>query len=88
LVSKLDIFSQAMSAAAVAKVGYEGYRKNEDIVIPGWKNRLMVTGIGFLPRLATRKIVGKMQGICLSDLGSSKNRKVKHDNREVHRSRV
>lgn len=30
---------------------------------PGWKNRLMVTGVGFLPRFATRKMVGKMQGI-------------------------
>ena len=62
-MGKLDIFSQAMSAAAVAKVGYEGYRKNQDVVIPGWKNRLMMIGIGFLPRFATRKIVGKMQGI-------------------------
>jgi len=60
----LDMFSsQKMSAAAVAKAGYEGYRKNEDVVIPGWKNRLMVTGVGFLPRFATRKMVGKMQGI-------------------------
>ena len=60
----LDMFSsQKMSAAAVAKAGYEGYRKNEDVVIPGWRNRLMVTGVGFLPRFATRKMVGKMQGI-------------------------
>jgi len=63
LASKLDIFSQSLSAVAVAKVGYEGYRKNVDVIIPGWKNRLMETGIGFLPRFATRKIVGKMQGI-------------------------
>jgi len=63
-MGKLDMFSsQAMSAAAVAKAGYDGYRKNEEIVIPGWKNRLMVTSVGFLPRFATRKIVGKMQGI-------------------------
>ena len=62
-MGKLDIFSQAMSAAAVAKVGYEGFRKNEDVVIPGWKNRLMVTFVGFLPRFANRKIVGEMQGI-------------------------
>jgi len=47
----------------VNKAGYEGYRKNTDVVIPGWKNRLMVTGIASLPRFATRKIVGKMQGI-------------------------
>ena len=63
-MDKLEMFSsQAMSAAAVAKAGYDGYRKNKDVVIPGWKNRLMVTGIGFLPRFATRKIIGKMQGI-------------------------
>jgi len=55
--------SQTMSAAAVAKAGYAGYRKNKDVVIPGWKNRLMVAGVGFLPRFVTRKIVGKMQGI-------------------------
>jgi len=61
-MGKLDMFtSQTMTAAAVAKAGYEGYRKNTDVVIPGWKNRLLVTGAGFLPRFATRKIVGKMQ---------------------------
>jgi hypothetical protein len=63
-MNKLELFSsQTMTATDVAKAGYEGYRKNEDVVIPGWRNRLMVTGIGFLPRFATRKIVGKMQGI-------------------------
>ena len=63
-MGKLDMFSsRAMSAAAVAKAGYDGYRKNEDVVIPGWKNRLIVTSVGFLPRFATPKIVGKMQVI-------------------------
>jgi len=63
-MGKLDIFSsQTMTAAAVAKAGYEGYCKNADVVIPGWKNRLLVTGVGFLPRSATRKIVGKMQSL-------------------------
>jgi hypothetical protein len=61
-MGKLDFFSSAaMSAEAVAKAGYEGYRKGDDIVIPGWRNRLMVTGVGFLPRFATRKLVGKIQ---------------------------
>ncbi len=55
--------SQSMSAATVASAGYQAYRKNVDVVIPGWKNRLLVTGSGFLPRFATRKIVGKMQGL-------------------------
>lgn len=61
-MGKLDVFSStAMTAEAVALAGYEGYLKNEDVVIPGWKNRLMVTSAGFLPRFATRKLVGKMQ---------------------------
>jgi len=39
----------------VNKAGYEGYRKNADLVIPGWQNRLMETGIGSDSR--TRKTV-------------------------------
>lgn len=61
-MGKFDFFkSAAMPAEAVAKAGYDGYRNNEDVVIPGWRNRLMVTGVGFLPRFATRKMVGKLQ---------------------------
>lgn len=63
-MGKLKMFSSStMSAKAVAKAGYEGYRNNDDVVIPGWKNRLMVTSAGFLPRFATRKLVGKLQGV-------------------------
>jgi len=63
-MGKLDMFySHAMTVAAVAKADYEGYRKNQDVVIPGWKNRLLATAISFLLRFATRKIVGKMQRI-------------------------
>jgi len=63
-MGKLDMFSShAMLAAGVAKADYKGYRNNVDVVILGWQNRLMVTGIGFLPRFATRKIVAKIQGI-------------------------
>jgi len=62
-MGKLDMFtSQAMSAETVAKAGYEGYRNNDAIVIPGWKNRLMVAATSFLPRIATRKLVARMQG--------------------------
>ncbi|TWT91182.1 Fatty acyl-CoA reductase [Neorhodopirellula pilleata] len=53
--------SGAMPVAEVAKAGYDGYRKNQDVVIPGWKNRLMVTSTSFLPRIATRKLVGRLQ---------------------------
>ncbi len=61
---KLNMFtSNKMSVNAVAQAGYKGYRDNKDVVIPGWKNRLMVTFTGFLPRFITRKMVGKMQAI-------------------------
>ncbi|QDT02037.1 Sulfoacetaldehyde reductase [Rubripirellula lacrimiformis] len=61
-MGKLEMFaSQAMSAEDVAKAGFDGYRKNEDIVVPGWRNRLMATSTSFVPRFLTRKIVGKLQ---------------------------
>ncbi|TWT54893.1 putative ketoacyl reductase [Rubripirellula amarantea] len=63
-MGRLDMFSKStMSALDVAKAGYRGYRNNEDIVIPGWQNRLMVTSTSFLPRIVTRKIVARMQGV-------------------------
>lgn len=63
-MGNLDSFSSsAMSSKAVAIAGYQGYRDNDAIVIPGWKNRLMVASAGLLPRFATRKLVGKMQGV-------------------------
>ncbi len=62
-MSTLGMFTSAtMTAEAVAKAGYEGYRNNEDIVIPGWKNRMLVTSTSFLPRFATRKLIAKLQG--------------------------
>ncbi|QDV26530.1 SDR family NAD(P)-dependent oxidoreductase [Aureliella helgolandensis] len=63
-MGKLDMFSSStMTAQAVAQAGYKGFHKNEDVVIPGWKNRLLVTSVGFLPRFATRKLVGKLQRV-------------------------
>ncbi len=60
-MAKLAMFqSQAMSAKDVAAAGYDGYRSNTDVVIPGWKNRLMKTSSGFLPRFVTRKITAKV----------------------------
>lgn len=65
-MGKLNIFtSSLMTSQVVAKAGYKGYRDNKDVVIPGWKNRLMVTGGGFLPRFATRKLVAKLQDVRL-----------------------
>ena len=51
------------SDTVVNKAGYQGHRKNANLVIPEWKNRLMLTDIGSLPRFATCKITGKMEGI-------------------------
>lgn len=63
-MGKYEFFQSAvMSAKAVAKIGHQGYRNNEDVVIPGWRNRLMVAGVGFLPRFATRKLVAKLQSV-------------------------
>jgi short-subunit dehydrogenase len=61
-MDNLSMFSGGvMPAAEVARAGYDGYRQNKDVVVPGWKNRLMVTSTAFLPRIATRKMVGKLQ---------------------------
>lgn len=63
-MDKLDMFSSAtMSAKDVAQAGYRGYRNNSDVIIPGWKNRLLVSSTSFLPRFATRKLVGKLQRV-------------------------
>lgn len=60
-MSKLAMFkSQAMSASDVAKEGYRAFQKNTDVVIPGWKNRIMKTSVGFLPRFVTRKITASL----------------------------
>lgn len=62
-MNRLEMFSSTtMSARVVAKAGYQGYRDNKAVVIPGWKNRLMVTSSGLLPRFATRKLMAKLQG--------------------------
>lgn len=60
-MSNLAMFkSQAMSAADVAKAGYLAFQNNTDVVIPGWKNRIMKTSAGFLPRFVTRKITARV----------------------------
>ncbi len=60
-MGELPIFqAQAMSAEEVAAAGYHAYRNNTDVLIPGWKNRLMKTSTEFLPRFVTRKITSKV----------------------------
>lgn len=57
------LFSAAADAAGVARTGYDGYRSNSAIVVPGFLNRLGVTLGGFAPRFLTRKIAGRLQKV-------------------------
>ena len=50
-----------MDAAAVARVGYSGFRDGAVTVIPGLMNKLGVTSVKFLPRAVTRRIVRYLQ---------------------------
>lgn len=61
-MNKTKIFSaNAMSAAAVAKVGLNALEANRAIAIPGWKNRLGTYLSRLAPRAITRKLVKKLQ---------------------------
>jgi short-subunit dehydrogenase len=46
-----------MDAPTVARIGYKGLMKNKAVVIPGFKNRFLVSCVRFLPRAFTRKVV-------------------------------
>lgn len=46
-----------MDAKDVAKEGYDGFKKGKVIIIPGFKNKLMVIATKFLPRGIIRKII-------------------------------
>lgn len=48
-----------MSAEEVARIGYKEFKMNKAIIIPGFKNRLLVIGARLLPRSIIRKIVMK-----------------------------
>ncbi len=45
----------------VARIGYEGMKQGKRIVIPGWKNRVLVEGVRFAPRNLLTKVVRKLQ---------------------------
>ena len=49
-----------MSAAAVARIGYEDFRRDKCVSVTGWKNKLLA-GIGttVLPRSVARKLIKK-----------------------------
>lgn len=46
-----------MSAEDVAKEGYKKFEKNKAIIIPGFKNKVLVIGNKLIPRALSRKIV-------------------------------
>jgi hypothetical protein len=45
----------------VARIGYEGMKQGRRIVIPGWKNRLLVQGVRLAPRNLLTKAVRRLQ---------------------------
>ena len=50
----------SMSAAEVARIGYEGFRRGHLIVIPGVRNRLLAFCVRLAPRSLVRKVVGRL----------------------------
>ncbi len=50
-----------MSAEFVAEKAFEGLMKNKSIVIPGFKDKLMVEALRFAPRNVIPKVVKKLQ---------------------------
>lgn len=50
-----------MDAQRVAEIGYRALMKNQAVVIPGLRNRLMALSVRFSPRAAVRRVVRRMQ---------------------------
>ncbi|MGL5151894.1 MAG: SDR family NAD(P)-dependent oxidoreductase [Clostridium sp.] len=48
-----------MSAQKVAEIGFKEFSKGKLIIIPGWKNKIIITLNKFIPRWISRKIVLK-----------------------------
>ena len=46
-----------MDANIVAKVGYDEFKKGKVIIIPGFKNKILVNANKLLPRFISRKII-------------------------------
>ena len=60
--TKLFAFGTA-DAASVARAGYDGYRANRAIVVPGLLNKFGVALSKFMPRALTRKVAGSLQKV-------------------------
>ena len=48
-----------MDVREVARLGYEGMKQGQRIVIPGWKNRLLTNVLRAVPRNTVTKMVGR-----------------------------
>lgn len=59
--SKLVSGQKIMDAKTVAEIGYRGLMKNETVVIPGLKNKLLVLSVRFAPRNLVAQLVRNMQ---------------------------
>ena len=51
-----------MDAAAVARLGYRGFRRGKVLVIPGWQNKVVPWYSRLVPRIVVRKVVKYLQG--------------------------
>jgi hypothetical protein len=47
-----------MSPEAVARIGYEGFRRERALVVPGWPNKIGAFMVRFTPRPVARKLAG------------------------------
>ena len=52
----------AMSAEAVARIGYRGFLRGKSLVVPGVGNKLLAQGTRFMPRWIVRKIAAGLSG--------------------------
>lgn len=59
--TRLSRMGVPMSAAAVAKLGYRGFRENRRVVITGAQNRVLAGIVPFLPRRSVLSLVHNLQ---------------------------
>jgi short-subunit dehydrogenase len=50
----------AMTAARVARAGHDGFRRGRAVVVPGLRNRFLISTARFSPRWLVRKITGAL----------------------------
>lgn len=59
--TKLAASPLTVDVREVARIGYEGMKQGRRIVIPGWKNRMLVEGVRLAPRSLLTKVVRRLQ---------------------------